>query len=571
MADSDSQVMHFSKPAAMQNSPFLRLPPELRNLIYQICLKKDDKIVRPYDRSNVLPVSLIRLCQAIHPEAASTLYSNNVFAFVHEYEYSGDGLDDGCEIFRPLHIGAPFEPTSILDFLTKVGSNRGLVRNITLEMDFSSVTNSLSEEKKSLALFQVTEWLRPTWHFDLTEKLNITFENHDGFVQDLDAFNKVFRFLQLGSMKVKKYHQLVEEVYIKGDGSGGTICWGPRPSNPDFSMPAVYCDTVEFLTADSGLRLIPQHPKQALQLTTLPANVQYKIYGMALQQVKIDADKTSSPLSQLLYVNQELQLSRQDYVKDVNLIEITTSTVLTETTFSDFNNIRKLVRKMFEFKLPLYRDHETLAHRCRNSYLSDDAQCKLQFNLHFNVRDVMMLEDLRISILPFVMETSYFSGKAQMVISIFSEQEGKVVPGATHRIPLHTLRSRVVMALTAIIATRELDFRGVSKVWINGHGEVIDSRVDKILFHEAKPKFASKILEHGPMGPYEFDDQGVHPLDSNYRGRHWTWGGHSRSCHRSYDQFFPFTHSPNETLKYLQWVVDPDSVPREQRELTFTS
>lgn len=180
-----------------------------------------------------------------------------------------------------------------------------------------------------------------------------------------------------------------------------------------------------------------------------------------------------------------------------------------------------------------------------------------------------MLEDLRISILPFIMETSYFSGKTPVAISIFFERAGKMVPGATHRIPLHALRSRVVAALTATVDPPELNFRCVSNVWIDGRGEVVDSHIDKITHRYGKlekPKFASKIVEHGPMGPYEIADEGVHPLDASYRGPHWTWKG---TCHWYYDHFFPFTYSPNETLKYLQWVVEPESVPENQRELTF--
>jgi hypothetical protein len=154
---------------------------------------------------------------------------------------------------------------------------------------------------------------------------------------------------------------------------------------------------------------------------------------------------------------------------------------------------------------------------------------------------------------------------------MFSEQAGTKVLGATHRISLHELRSRVVAALTAITNALELNFRCVSNVWINGRGEVVDSNIDKIKYrygNPEKPKFASKILEHGPMGLYEIADEGVHPLDSTYRSDYWTWKG---ICHWYYNQLFPFTHSPNETLRYLQWVLDPKSVPSNQRELKFIS
>jgi len=458
------------------------------------------------------------------------------------------------------------------------GTNRVLLRHIILSLKFDGA-EYLREEEKSSVLIQVTEYLRPIWYTDFADQFNVTFKNHNRFIQDLDAFNKVFRFLQLGSMNLNKYHQLVKEVYIKGDGSGGTISWGPQPQDGSIFLPAVYCYSVEFLTTDSGLRLLPQRPEQALKLMTLPADVQYKIYDMALQEVKIDADKTASPIHPLCYVNQELLISKDNYLRDVKLLDITTTTTLTETTFSDFDNLRKLVRNMFEHKLDTYWQDTSevcpfanLADRCRDSV--HPRTCELKFNLRFNVHEAVMLEDLRISILPFVMETSHFRGATPVTISIFSEHTGAIVPGATHSISLSTLRTRVVAALTATIgALSKWESHGVSHVCINGRGEVIDSRVDKLPRdgHLEKPKFASKIVENGPMGPYEFEYGGVHPLDAAYRGNHWTWDGRYGSSHWYYNQFFPFTHSPDETLKYLQWVVQPESVPSNQRRLKFIS
>jgi hypothetical protein len=571
-SDPDSQLVSFSKPAATQDSPLLQLPPELRNRIYQFCFEKDYGIAPMRYRYKSLPVSLLRACQGINHEAASTLYSNNVFEFRQEYRRHGHNEEHYIFVSRKL-----------IAFWSTVGSNIVSVRNMVIYMEFrEDYANYENEEENGSALIEVTDHLRPIWRANLTEKLQVTFKNRGGFIKDLDAFNKVFRFLQLGSLRVKKYHQMVEEVYIKGDGSGGTILWGPRDCRKDIFLPGVYCDSVEFLATDSGLRLLPQRPEQALQLMTLPADIQYKIYGMVLDQVKIDADKTANPLCPLLYVNQELRMSEDDYLREVSLIEITTSTALTETTFTDFNNLRKLVRKMFDLGLGPYGNH-TLANRCRDN--TDLKPCNLQFNLHFNVREVVMLEDLRISVLPFIMETSYFSGKTPVTISIFSERAGKMVPGATHRIPLHALRSRVVAALTAMVDLPELNFRRISNVWIDGRGEVVASNIDKLMLDWRgevvasntdkftygygkleMPKFASKIIEHGPQGPYEIADEAVHPLDAAYRGPHWTWKG---TCHWYHDQFFPFTYCPNETLKYLQWVVDPESVPKIQRKLSF--
>ena len=495
--------------------------------------------------------------------------SNNL-EFLQEFHHSDYYKDLDDKVFKPRG------GVVVLDTVT--GTNRVLLRHVVLSLKFDGA-EYLREEEKSSVLIQVTEYLCPIWHTNFAEHINVTFKNHNGFIQDLDAFNKAFRFLQLGSMNVNKYHQLVNEVYIKGDGSGGTISWGPRPRDDSIFYPGVYCDSVEFLTTDSGLRLLPQRPEQELKLMTLPADVQYKIYDMLLQEAKIDADKTASPISHLCYVNQELLHSKAHYLRDVKLIDITTTTTLTETTFSDFDNLRKLVRNMFDHKLGTWWQDTfelcpfaNLADRCRDS--GHPRQCELKFNLHFNVHEAVMLEDLRISILPFVMETSQFRGATPVTISIFSERTGAMVPGATHSISLSTLRSRVLAALTATIgALSKWESHGISHVCINGRGEVIDSRVDKIPRggHLEMPKFASKIVAHGPMGPYEFDDYGVHPIDAAYRGNHWTWNGRNGSCHWYYNQVFPFTHSPDETLKYLQWVVQPESLPLNQRRLKFIS
>ena len=65
---------------------------------------------------------------------------------------------------------------------------------------------------------------------------------------------------------------------------------------------------------------------------------------------------------------------------------------------------------------------------------------------------------------------------------------GAILVHATYRI---ALRSRVVAALTAIIDTRELNLRGVSNVWINGHGEVVTSRL--AFFQMCRPAVGSAI------------------------------------------------------------------------------
>ena len=285
-----------------------------------------------------VPVSLCLLAiSIISLTALCVSFQNTHRTLLHHYETTKANMDDSnnLEFLQEFHHSdyyidlddKVFKPRSGVVLLNTVrGTNRVLLRHVVLSLKFDGA-EYLREEEKSSVLIQVTEYLCPIWHTNFAEHINVTFKNHNGFIQDLGAFNKVFRFLQLGSMNVNKYHQLVNEVYIKGDGSGGTISWGPQPRDGSIFLPAVYCDSVEFLTTDSGLRLLPQRPEQALKLMTLPSDVQYKTYGMVLQEVKIDADKTASPIPPLCYVNQELLHSKDSYLRDVKLLDITTTTI----------------------------------------------------------------------------------------------------------------------------------------------------------------------------------------------------------------------------------------------------
>ncbi|KAK5124133.1 hypothetical protein LTR85_001836 [Meristemomyces frigidus] len=75
----------------MENSPFARLAPELRNRIFELALKSDDPIVifeRYFYNGTVRlfgaegqsrPTSLFRTCKTIHNEAAQLFYAINTF------------------------------------------------------------------------------------------------------------------------------------------------------------------------------------------------------------------------------------------------------------------------------------------------------------------------------------------------------------------------------------------------------------------------------------------------------------------------------------------------------------
>ena len=69
-----------------KSSPFLRLPPELRNKIYRLVFKRDDSFQIPAckpwgDRSLCQSGQFLSTCKMVHNEGCSILYGENSFAF----------------------------------------------------------------------------------------------------------------------------------------------------------------------------------------------------------------------------------------------------------------------------------------------------------------------------------------------------------------------------------------------------------------------------------------------------------------------------------------------------------
>ncbi|KAF3002455.1 hypothetical protein E8E13_004919 [Curvularia kusanoi] len=443
-------------------------------------------------------MALLQTCQILYTEAASWFCANNFFMMQQAAWVPRTGIatvDVGLQVCGGIVV-------DLQELLARLSPHTGIVCKISM---------NLKDEGRSIKFIQVTECLRTIWQSGVSDNLQFKFVTYaDMTFEQLEAFNRAFRSLQIGAMNVKKYHRAVENIYIKRDGSGGAIAWGPYggpharydpPYDADFSFDD--CNVVKFSTTESGIAWESKLPHRAIELMKLPMKIRNQIFRMAtLQTYEVDLD-SGKRVTHGILCNDEDSLNelRRQYVVDDRTI-ITMSTTSSKSTFSNFDKLRKIVRE----------DQEVMLYRNKDIP-------EVQFNLHFKLQDEATLDDLRISILPFIMETSEAPGWFRVEISVFHDRSGEMTPGPTHSITLSTLRSATVKALSTAIAGFKAG-RGISHIWINGRGKVIDSyivnAVDPFQYLIEKSNLATEVWEDSREGPYRIKK--LHTIDADYRG-----------------------------------------------------
>jgi hypothetical protein len=161
----------------------------------------------------------------------------------------------------------------------------------------------------------------------------------------------------------------------------------------------------------------------------------------------------------LMYVNRGLCKEQRKMSYRGNNFHLELTCTESTMTFSNFAPLDKLLRK------PIPIDYST-SHYPRfrmfggkslledSSYISYRTQ-KLHVRLTFELEEPVAPEDLRISILPLVMETSSTRGSGESHISISHPQSDNqgIVTQRSHRIHLDNLRYSVTQALQDFVAT----------------------------------------------------------------------------------------------------------------------
>jgi hypothetical protein len=123
----------FSRPVDLDTVSILTLPAEIRNAIYEALFcrgellllyertEDDDYFIRPAPPTQ--GIAAVFACRQNHEEASSFLYSRNTIVFaVKEYNHNIN-----CMAFCDL-------PGATSNWLTKIGQQRDLVRNVVIDL-----------------------------------------------------------------------------------------------------------------------------------------------------------------------------------------------------------------------------------------------------------------------------------------------------------------------------------------------------------------------------------------------------------------------------------------------------
>lgn len=167
----------------------------------------------------------------------------------------------------------------------------------------------------------------------------------------------------------------------------------------------------------------------------------------------------------------------------------------------------------------------------------------MDYTLKFDVQGPVSLGDVRINILPFVMETamSNSSNGNELTIQVRSTDcNGRSTMTALHKLGLQELRINILTTLMKSFYLKE-ERSVVLDCWINGFGQVVQAEDSHDTTDEAWES-ASHLVENDckiDHGCWEtrncFDVLELHPLDRHYRH-----GDIHPGCSISGKQFFPF-------------------------------
>ncbi|KAI4706644.1 hypothetical protein J4E89_008711 [Alternaria sp. Ai002NY15] len=568
-----------SKRCDPNKSSILDLPGELRNHIFSYLVESRTLVSvgfvtqhRPSNDTDMRlrfvswvhpPVDLFTSCRTLYREAGTILYSNNTFRL-------------------SRHLPFPFDlPSSFVEvpreFFSRLGSQAHWLRKIVLDLDHlkprdcfrgeARLDNDFEEQERvfdeKLELFEVTPLLRAIWrlHADVDVSFTQPFgpANYQGwevFRCHASSITTIMRSILQGQLKLRQYGRLVAAVGIKRDGSGGMINWGTtnydyRGAHPQLVRILPGPEHMSaFMAEDDGSRLELVKSNQAT-LLGIPKRIRRLIFDTIINPVDsiaINIDEETKFNCGLLYTNQEIFETWRSHFLFHNRFTLTMATSDLRTSFQHFDNLRKFLRKTFK---PSYSREPMTDESMRTIAASGrDRPTGVDYILRFNLKSLATLSDIRINILPFVMETSTTPPHHEVTIQIWTPTpDGSLAMTATNTMTLTRLRLNVIKAILDCAFTGISNKSYLPNFWTNGFGEIVETAHDSVDDKGGAWDPASAI---GPGIYHPVSVRTLHPIDRNYRECEADLG-----CEYYDDtQFFPFRADEKEVLVYLMKSIE---------------
>lgn len=358
---------------------------------------------------------------------------------------------------------------------------------------------------------------------------------------DYTMSNKALNLLLSDQLQLRRYGPLLCAIGLGKTGQIGGICWGSThqyPNNPIARIPSRKIQTysgdgrliqpkaefwTEFDLDTSGSQLCLLS-KSVPTLLRLPELVLHRIFHpLVFSQDTIYLDTDSSMIFDcpLLFTCRWMVHDWLSVHVLRNAFNVHFSTFETRSSFSNFNKLRSLLRR--PFRLPLMPD----------SLLEDAKVAPLNATLHFKFEGSASIDDLRINLLPLIIETSSTknNGQVHIVIETFANDPAKLTR-TEHSITRQKPRTNIIEALSDTMDAWYGEIV-VLRIWIDGLGEVREQDIHSL----------PVLMNHGSKS-YGFADG----LEKTQRYQQ----AHCKCCHPEVFMVnFPFEASTIATLQYL--------------------
>ena len=500
-----------SKPRDPTAPSFLTtFPAEIRNAIYDalfhvyggIRLSPSEKFItrstfedQDVRTALVAGLPLLSTCRQIYQEAATTLYSNNIWIASRDI-YQTDDKSGSV-----LH-GTMTEATGAVVLLTDLGSRRVMVKKILLDVDRAC---PIPCETHGVDPFWFAPHLGPDHAVEmwtlvramaLLPHLTVEFvhpkrqayydfhppngASGTGLGVDIDGLNTALQTLRKDAINIGRYGQQISEVYIHRDCSSGMIVFqsSRRVEMYDRAQLRFNISDKGATFAWANLEREPHH------LFGLPEHIQRQIVNEASSVGRSDSYGSDSTI--IWDVDRKISTGvnlicgaicnklRYDFMTMLrcyrrNIIKMSTSKLR-----SDFDEFRTLQESWSEdsyFNSPLGRP-------------SDPYPVSLL--LEFHVHPDVTMEDTKLNITKLLQLTAECRGRMEITISI---NRGEAFPSSETTTNLYICRNLALSALSDAGPGKWMVCEGFSQdnhhppIWMNGRFEFVEVDLTDGKFH----------------------------------------------------------------------------------------
>ena len=276
-----------------------------------------------------------------------------------------------------------------------------------------------------------------------------------------------------------------------------------------------------------------------------------------VEGTSIDLDHDTKFRCGLVYVNRQFRDTWRDRFLFENKFVLNMTTAQIHSTFDDFKLLQTFLRKTYvQVSSCSIGKPDTITARIVTRD-KDYRQHGPSYVLGFETDSAVSLADVRINVLPFIMETSTTQATNTVMFPIWTtpSTEGPSTLTTSHTMPLHKLRLNIVLAMMTHAYSDPRNLHPHNKlpdIWINGFGEVVQvDNVDEAVGGAWESASELDAIDNNDGG---FKMRTLHPMDVHYRFNHVSWKKNVTLSDAA--QFFPFRRKVDKILPYLIKIVD---------------